>query len=112
MLFFSCTVVKTQHHITLDHNITIKIEKEVNSFLDDLMMKKLLTKYSETMKNRLFSYLFFLFLFTPLVWADYTDRMKARLPDVLYAKDAGTVGEGVDGFLHLRNPVIQKQRNW
>lgn len=33
---FSCTVVKTQHHITLDHNITIKIEKEVNSFLDDL----------------------------------------------------------------------------
>ena len=35
-LQFSCTVVKTQHHITLDHNITIKIEKEVNSFLDDL----------------------------------------------------------------------------
>ena len=33
---FSCTVVKTQHHITLDHNITIKIEKEVNNFLDDL----------------------------------------------------------------------------
>ena len=32
----SCTVVKTQHHITLDHNITIKIEKEVNNFLDDL----------------------------------------------------------------------------
>jgi hypothetical protein len=35
-LTLSCTVVKTQHHITLDHNITIKIEKEVNSFLDDL----------------------------------------------------------------------------
>ena len=34
--YFSCTVVKTQHHITLDHNITIKIEKEVNNFLDDL----------------------------------------------------------------------------
>ena len=32
----SCTMVKTQHHITLDHNITIKIEKEVNDFLDDL----------------------------------------------------------------------------
>ncbi len=29
-------MVKTQHHITLDHNITIKIEKEVNSFLDEL----------------------------------------------------------------------------
>ena len=32
----SCTMVKTEHHITLDHNITIKIEKEVNDFLDDL----------------------------------------------------------------------------
>ena len=31
-----CTTFKTEHHITLDHNITIKIEKEVNSFLDDL----------------------------------------------------------------------------
>ena len=35
-VFASCTMVKTQHHITLDHNITIKIEKEVNDFLDDL----------------------------------------------------------------------------
>jgi hypothetical protein len=33
---FSCTAVKTEHHITLDHNITIKIEKELNDFLDDL----------------------------------------------------------------------------
>jgi len=33
---FSCPTVKTEHHITLDHNITIKIEKEVNDFLDDL----------------------------------------------------------------------------
>ncbi|MDA7823587.1 hypothetical protein N9A58_08375 [Opitutales bacterium] len=32
----SCTVVKTEHHITLDHNITIKVEQEVNDFLDDL----------------------------------------------------------------------------
>ena len=31
-----CTTIKTEHHITLDHNITIKIEKEVNSFVDDL----------------------------------------------------------------------------
>jgi len=36
IVFASCTMVKTQHHITLDHNITIKIEKEVNDFLDDL----------------------------------------------------------------------------
>ena len=31
-----CTVMKTEHHITLDHNISIKIEQEVNDFLDDL----------------------------------------------------------------------------
>jgi len=36
LAFVSCTTIKTEHHITLDHNITIKIEKEVNSFLDDL----------------------------------------------------------------------------
>ena len=31
-----CTAVKTEHHITLDHTITIKIEKEVDDFLEDL----------------------------------------------------------------------------
>ncbi len=31
-----CTTLKTEHHITLDHTITIKIEKEVDDFLDDL----------------------------------------------------------------------------
>lgn len=31
-----CTAIKTEHHITLDHTITIKIEKEVDDFLDDL----------------------------------------------------------------------------
>ena len=31
-----CFTVKTEHHITLDHNITIKVEKEVNDFVDDL----------------------------------------------------------------------------
>ena len=36
MIVCSCTPIKTKHHITLDHNITIKIEKEVNDFLDDL----------------------------------------------------------------------------
>ena len=36
LLNFGCTVMKTEHHITLDHNISIKIEKEVNDFLDDL----------------------------------------------------------------------------
>jgi uncharacterized protein YdbL (DUF1318 family) len=28
--------------------------------------------------------------------------MKTRLPKVLVAKDAGTIGEGTDGFLHSR----------
>ena len=42
---------------------------------------------------------------TPLAQADegLAKRMKARLPDVIEAKDAGSVGEGVDGFLHLRD---------
>ena len=31
-----CTAVKTEHHITLDATITIKIEKEVDDFLSDL----------------------------------------------------------------------------
>jgi hypothetical protein len=31
-----CTTIKTEHHITLDHTITIKIEKEVDDFLNDL----------------------------------------------------------------------------
>ena len=34
--FTSCFTLKTEHHITLDHNITIKVEKEVNDFVDDL----------------------------------------------------------------------------
>ena len=36
LAFVGCTTIKTEHHITLDHNITIKIEKEVDDFLDDL----------------------------------------------------------------------------
>lgn len=36
LFLLSCTVMKTEHHITLDHNISIKVEKEVNDFLDDL----------------------------------------------------------------------------
>ncbi len=36
LLLLGCSTIKTEHHITLDHNITIKIEKEVNDFLDDL----------------------------------------------------------------------------
>ena len=31
--------------------------------------------------------------------------MKARLPKVLAAKDAGIIGEGMDGFLHPRDGI-------
>ena len=31
-----CTTIKTEHHIVLDHNITIKIEKDVDDFLGEL----------------------------------------------------------------------------
>jgi uncharacterized protein YdbL (DUF1318 family) len=54
------------------------------------------------MKIRLLSLILISSFFSFSVWADYSDRMKARLSDVVAAKDAGTVGEGVDGFLHLR----------
>jgi uncharacterized protein YdbL (DUF1318 family) len=45
------------------------------------------------------------FLLIPLVQADdsLAKRMKARLPDVIEAKDTGVVGEGLDGFLHIRD---------
>ena len=56
-----------------------------------------------TMKHftRIFVFLFFS-LSCLSVYADFTDRMKNRLADVISAKDSGSVGEGVDGFLHLR----------
>ena len=54
------------------------------------------------MKFLSFQILLFSLLMVPSIWADYSDRMKARLSEVVAAKDAGSVGEGVDGFLHLR----------
>ncbi len=35
-LWSGCTTIKTEHHIVLDHHITVQIEKEVDDFLDDL----------------------------------------------------------------------------
>ena len=40
--------------------------------------------------------------FSSFLHADYKERMKERLPKIIEAKGAGLVGEGVDGFLHLR----------
>ena len=31
-----CTPIKTEHHIVLDHTLTIKLAAEVEDFLDDL----------------------------------------------------------------------------
>lgn len=31
-----CTTIKTEHHIVLDHTLTIKLAAEVEDFLDDL----------------------------------------------------------------------------
>lgn len=36
---------------------------------------------------------------------DLASDMKARLPKVLAAKDAGIIGEGTDGFLHPRDGI-------
>lgn len=35
--------------------------------------------------------------------ADFSDSMKARLGELVAAKDAGSIGEGVDGYVHLRD---------
>ena len=35
-LLFAWAGCTTTHHIVLDHNLTIKIEREVDEFLDDL----------------------------------------------------------------------------
>ena len=32
----SCALINSHHHITLDHNITLKIEKEVSQLIDEL----------------------------------------------------------------------------
>ena len=44
------------------------------------------------------------FFFVPSAQADssFATTMKERLPEVIKAKSAGTIGEGVDGFLHVR----------
>ena len=66
------------------------------------MVKNLQIRAFLAMKMRFLTCLPFALFFTAFLWADYSDRMKQRLSDVVTAKDAGSVGEGVDGFLHLR----------
>ena len=51
-----------------------------------------------------------LFLGTGAAFADEATikaGMKARLPKVLAAKDAGNVGEGADGLLHARGALSE-----
>jgi len=54
-------------------------------------MKKLLTS------------LFLLTMVAGGLQADFSDSMKARLGDLVAAKDTGSIGEGVDGYVHLRD---------
>lgn len=66
-------------------------------------MKNPQTRNPVDMKTATFPFLLtFLFLASSL-WGDYSDRMKSRLSDVVAQKDAGTIGEGMDGFLHMKN---------
>jgi hypothetical protein len=61
--------------------------------------------------------LFFALTFgiTALVYADsdLTNRMKARLPDVLAAKSDGTIGESTEGKLLIRTkkPYFRTRKN-
>jgi len=64
------------------------------------------------MKKSLLCFLLLFVNFVPAVWGDVSDRMKARLSDVVAAKDAGTVGEGVDGLLTYAPLPIAQPRNW
>lgn len=54
------------------------------------------------------------FLLVPFAQADssFATSMKERLPEVIKAKGEGTVGEGVDGFLHIReeNALAQLEK--
>ena len=36
----SCNLINTHHHIRLDHNISIKIEREVQEFVDNLYQEE------------------------------------------------------------------------
>ncbi len=69
-------------------------------------MPKTAKNRSETMRQVLgliyFAACLLTFAGTSFGKADLKDRMKERLPEVLAAKKAGTVGEGSDGLLYVR----------
>ena len=49
--------------------------------------------------------------FTVQAESNFASNMKQRLSAVIEAKDSGLVGEGVDGFLHLRNEDTSEEDN-
>jgi uncharacterized protein YdbL (DUF1318 family) len=71
-------------------------------------MNKLKICHPAVMKT--FFCLCFISFFSSSLLANYADRMKSRLVEVIAAKDAGSVGEGVDGFLHLRDSANQEEQ--
>ena len=68
------------------------------------MESKAISTINSTMKkiNQICLAFLSILTFSPFLLADYKDRMKERLPKIIEAKGTGLIGEGVDGFLHLR----------
>ena len=68
------------------------------------MESKAISTINSTMKkiNQICLAFLSILTFSPFLLADYKDRMKERLPKIIEAKGTGFIGEGVDGFLHLR----------
>ena len=69
-------------------------------------MPKTAKNQSETMRQVLgliyFAACLLMFAGTSFGKSDLKDRMKERLPEIIAAKKAGTVGEGSDGLLYVR----------
>jgi uncharacterized protein YdbL (DUF1318 family) len=58
---------------------------------------------------KLFSFLVLSQLFlSGSLFADYKERMKERLPEIISFKDAGSLGEGMDGLLHARGQTTSE----
>lgn len=57
------------------------------------------------MKKSISFSLFCLFFISAPVCGSFSASMKERLPEIIAAKDEGKVGEGTDGYLHIRLKV-------
>ena len=65
------------------------------------------------MRNQFFTksiitYSIFFLALVHISMADFGSRMKERLPEIVAAKDKGLIGEGTDGFIHVRDGESEK----